>query len=201
MDSSGIDPHQEYKVSVFEMKVLADPNALFTTDSKLAPKMTKSAREGVKDVGRSQKGKRITLVDTVPNTLAEEFYAKVTGVNTTAKDCRLYLSTICEKYDSNILIWSLYVGDDAEIKYLAFLYRRDIDTIGASAPALLKRKQPETEQNEVAQRTTRDLLVKSIERPQWTDKGVTYVSEHKQETLWGLAALLGLLEQWNSDSQ
>jgi|GEM_PF-2936622 len=201
MDTSGLNPSQHYTVSLIDMKVVADPKEPITTESKLSPILMESARQGVRDVKLSQKGKHIELVDRVPKALAPDFYDKVLGDKKTAKECRQYLSTLCKKHDTNILMWSLYVGDDAEIKYLAFLYRSDIDAIAASNPTLLKDKQSDVVKQEVAYKTTRDLLVKSLECPKWTDQGVTFVKEHKEETVWGMAALLALLQQWNNNEQ
>ena len=195
MDSAGMNPNLEYTVSVMDMKVVLSPNEPITIDSRLVPKLMASARQGIDDVQKSDKGKAIRRVDNIPKTLAPAFYGKVLADGTSAKERRQYLSNVCDQYSSNILIWSIYIGDDVQVKYIAFLYRRDIDTISVSNPDSITSKQSDVEKQEAARRTVRDLLAMSIDQPKWTDKGITFVRKNKEELTFGITALLGILQQ------
>lgn len=157
--SSGI----EYDVSVVNCKNFKVPDQLIPVTPKLSTKLSESVREGVIAVGQMPKFQNIELVDKIPEEEFKTFHNKFFNNEKGYQDHLETLRGYADEFGSNIIIWGATMGDDTNMAFIGWLYRRDIDVITKTDPLLFKREMSKFEQESLVKEATVNLLKKSLE--------------------------------------
>lgn len=164
MDSGGLSSRNIHKVSCIDLLVIRDgPVSL---ESDLAPKLRKAVMDGFAEAQNTEKGKNLKLAQTPDKKTSATFYERVlTSDGVAPEKRREYLSEVCDKLDATMLLWGVYSGDDAEIKVICFLYRKNLNDFVASDPLTFTDKMPERVQKEELSSVVKELFEKSLPEP------------------------------------
>lgn len=183
--SSGI----EYKVSVVDCKNFKVPDQLISIMPKLSAKLSENIREGVVAIGQMPKFQNIELVDKIPSEEFKAFQDKFFDDGKGYKDRLEVLRKYADDFGANIIVWGATMGDDSQMSFMGWLYRRDIDVITNTDPLLFKKEMSEFEQESLVKNATVNLLKKSLEdRPIGVSGKVANDLQDKKE---GILAAVG----------
>lgn len=177
--SSGIS----YEVSVIDCLDIKNPEQIIFVPSVLSKRLSENVREGVVDVSQDPGFKNIRLVDKIPKGSYGEFHKEFFEKSGNYGERTAFLRKYCDNYQTNILIWGATMGDDAEIAFIGFMYRRDLDVLTTSEPQKLLDKMSNREKEALVRKTTYALLKKSLEgEPIGVDgKAASTLMEHKEQ--------------------
>jgi hypothetical protein len=161
MDTGGLSSKNDYIVTCIDPMV-AKINPL-VPESALAKMLRKSVNEGITASQQTPKGKNLRLGVPVEGNDKREFYDTVMSSKDITPEKRLdYLRTTCDKIGSNMAIWGVYTGDDKEIKFVCFLYRKDLNAFTVSDVLKYEDGLSEVRQKELISKTVSDLIDRSL---------------------------------------
>lgn len=158
-----ISSYETYDVSVIDCKVIPIQGDPITSDPNLSRRLSASIREGVDALGDMPKYQNVIRVDAVPGAVFPAFHDQFLVRATSDQQRREMLRGYCQQYRTNILLWGATMGDDYEIAFVCFLYRRDLDAIAATAPLKMQERMSERVQQQLVMDATMSLLQRSID--------------------------------------
>ena len=187
-----LSPVSNYEVSVIDCKTILPPGSLLTFDSALASRISQSARDGVDELSKMPRFRNVRRVDRIPAAsfpgFHDEFFSRAKSYEERTKILREY----CGKYQNNILLWSAATGDDREIAFVAYLYRRDLDVVTETPPLKMTDRMSSRVQEELVSKAVTGLLQRSIDgAPGGSDwKNIPGTLRENKELILVVGALL-----------
>ena len=160
---ANLSPIDSHRVSVVDCKVISAPRSLMRQESQLSKRLSTAVRQGIDDLGNMAKFKNVKRVDVIPassfRSFHDDFFANAKSYDERTAVLRKY----CEQFDSTIIMWSATTGDDFEIAFASYLYRRDLNVVSATEPMRMSEHTSERVQESMVRKASKELLQHSLE--------------------------------------
>jgi len=203
---SAFTSEEDYYVSVIDCKIMLNPTQIIgITPDVLSTKLTNSVKEGITDVSQMPKFRHIRLVDLIPKNSFAAFYKGFLDEKATFEQKKKLLRDYCDKYGAKIIVWGATMGDDKEIAFLGWMYRRDLDVISQTSPQTFNDNESPRMKEAKVKRAVADLLQRSLDdRPiggtpgkvaaDMSDNKDGVISTAAQAAAWAGSAIILILQ-------